>query len=106
MSLDVSLYVGDDRVFDANITHNLTTMADKAGIYEPVWRPEEVGIVVASQLIEPLRKGIDTLAADPDFFATFDAENKWGTYEQFLPWLRKYLAACEENPTASVSAWR
>ena len=83
MSLDVSLYVGDDRVFDANITHNLTTMADKAGIYGPVWRPEEVGIVVASQLIEPLRKGIDTAMADPAMRSSLicmcNSDRKWAS---------------------------
>jgi len=106
VSLDVSLYVGDGCVFDANITHNLGAMADAAGIYEPVWRPEEVGIVVAAQLIEPLRKGIDAMECDPKHFKTFNASNGWGLYENFLPWLQRYLAACEEYPTATVRAWR
>lgn len=29
----------DDKVFTANITHNLNTMAGEAGLYEALWRP-------------------------------------------------------------------
>ena len=59
MSLDVSLYykVEEDKkayVFDANITHNLTETADKIGIYEYVWRPEEHNMIHAKELIKPL----------------------------------------------------
>jgi hypothetical protein len=89
MSLDVYLYRRDEAgeehdLYTANITHNLNTMADKAGIYELVWRPEEVGIVVASQLIEPLRKGIEVLESDPEFFEAFEPPNKWG-YLRAIP---------------------
>ena len=57
MSLDISLTVSRD-VFDANITHNLTDMANAAGIYGVVWRPEENGIDCAEQLIAPLTEAI------------------------------------------------
>lgn len=39
MSLDISLILDDKVVFETNITHNLNTMADKAGIYYACWRP-------------------------------------------------------------------
>lgn len=51
MSLDVYLYVLVDtggaephraELFSANITHNLSRMAAAAGIYECLWRPEEM----------------------------------------------------------------
>ena len=108
MSLDISL----DREhithysFWANITHNLTAMADEAGIYEIVWRPEENGITHAWQLIEPLREAIATMKADPKRFKKHDAGNDWGTYKDFVPWLEEYLAACIEEPGATVSANR
>ena len=48
MSLDVELFEkidGVDRlVFEANVTHNLNRMAEAAGFYKEVWRPEEIGI--------------------------------------------------------------
>ena len=37
-----------EEVYSANITHNLGGMADEAGIYEALWRPEEVGIAKAT----------------------------------------------------------
>lgn len=107
MSLDVTLTADrPTEVFEANITHNLGTMASHAGIYHVLWMPEESGIIHARQLIEPLRAGLARLKADPERFKTFDAENRWGTYEQFIPWVEKYLAACEANPDATVSANR
>ena len=39
--------------YSSNITHNLGAMAREAGIYEACWRPEEIGITKAAQLIEP-----------------------------------------------------
>ncbi len=32
--------------------------------------------------------------------------NGWGTYKNFVPWVAKYLAACEEYPDADVSVSR
>lgn len=92
--------------FSQNITHNLNTMAMAAGIYHHVWRPEEIGITKASQLIEPLREGIRKMRGDPEYYEKYNSPNSWGLYENFLPWLEKYLAACEEYPEADVSVSR
>lgn len=57
MSLDVYLKaVRPAEVFSANITHNLGAMAEAAGIYRHLWRPEEVGV-------PPLPGGLDPTAA-------------------------------------------
>lgn len=93
-------------VFHANITHNLGAMANAAGIYEAVWRPDEHGITKARQLIEPLRAGIAKMEAAPQKFEQFNAKNGWGLYVHFLPWLKRYLAACEESPDADVRVSR
>lgn len=59
MSLDVYLRLDNgNEVYDANITHNLNTMAEEAGIYKHLWRPEELGITKAKDLIEPLAEGL------------------------------------------------
>lgn len=92
--------------YSANITHNLNRMAEEAGIYMQVWRPEEVGITHARQLVEPLRLGIARLKSDPGRFAAFNAPNGWGTYASFVPWLERYLAACEMYPDATVEVSR
>jgi hypothetical protein len=107
MSLDVYLTaVRKTEVFSANITHNLGRMADEAGIYECVWRPDEADIKHAGELIEPLRNGIALMESAPERFRAFDAPNGWGTYDQFVPWLKKYLHACEQNPDAAIGVSR
>ena len=92
--------------YSANITHNLGEMAQAAGIYYQVWRPEEVGIKTAAQMIEPLTVGIALLKSDAERFKRLDPSNGWGTYADFVPWLERYLAACIENPNAEVSVYR
>ncbi len=93
-------------IYSANITHNLTRMASAAGIYEALWRPGEVGITKAAQLIEPLARGLALLKADPAGFEALNAPNGWGRYEHFVPFVENYLAACRENPDADVHVSR
>lgn len=125
MSLDVSLsrtlYLSYDNgvtyteqqeeVYWANITHNLNKMAMEVSVqhhtlYEYLWRPEELGITKASELIYPLTIGLAKLKDNPDFYKTFDSPNGWGLYEHFVPFVDKYLNACILNPEASVHASR
>lgn len=113
MSLDIYLKAdtcphcgrGED-VFSANITHNLNKMAEEAGVYGIVWRPEENGIFVARQLVEPLRKAIEDMKADPQRFKRHNPDNGWGTYAGLLSWLEQYLEACVAFPDATVRASR
>lgn len=103
MSLDIHLTeVKECEVFWQNITHNLTDMAEAAGIYYHIWRPSEIGITEAGQLVQPLRDAIKLMKSDPERFKQFDAPNGWGTYEHFVPWVEKYLEACEANPKAKI----
>lgn len=89
--------------YSTNITHNLAAMAKEAGIYEHLWRPKEIGIIKARQLIEPLRAGLALMKADPSRFEKHNAPNGWGRYVDFVPWVEKYLAACEKNPDAEIN---
>ena len=113
MSLDV--YLGhpacptcgrSGEEWSANITHNLGPMASEAGIYKCLWRPDENGIRFAHELIEPLKAGLAQMKAEPARFKKFDAKNGWGTYEQFVPWVEAYLAACIAYPEATVNVSR
>ena len=107
MSLDVSLTaIKPTEVFSANITHNLGEMADAAGIYKHLWRPEEIGITKAAQLIEPLEEGLAKMKANPDEYRKYDASNGWGLYVDFVPWIESYINACKENPTAQISTYK
>ena len=91
-------------VFDRNITHNLTTMASAAGIYEALWRPTEHGYTKAEQIIPILKEGLEKMKRDPAFFKKFDSENGWGLYIHFVPFVEAVLAACEEYPDADIEA--
>lgn len=107
MSLD--FYLEELRpvtMFEANITHNLTQMAEKAGLYKFLWRPEEIPITAARQLIDPLRVGLEQLGADPEYFKQFNDPDGWGTYEHFVSCVKKCLAACELHPEADVRTSR
>lgn len=96
----------DNIVYGANITHNLNTMAREAGIYKHLWRPDEISVEKAQQLIEPLRGGLTLLESDPERFKQFNPKNGWGTYEGLVSFVREYLGACEEYPDADVRIWR
>lgn len=96
----------DETVFQANITHNLGAMAEAAGIYTHIWRPEEIGVEKANQIIEPLEAGLKLLKSDPQRFKGYDSENGWGVYDDFVPWVEKYLGACRQYPDAEVFASR
>ena len=138
MSLDVSLYTstkcphcgelikGKYEEYSANITHNLGTMAEKAGIYEALWRPhrlkenydipennneaewefEEKNITFAKDIIEILEKGLNDLKERPKYFKQFDSPNGWGLYIHFVPFVEKYLKACKEHPDAKIEISR
>lgn len=116
MSLDVSLSIkyhvsydngktteeAEKEVFEANITHNLNTMAEKAGVYKACWKPEEIGATKAKDILPILEKGYADLLARPDYFKQFDASNKWGIYKHFLPWVEDYRDACKAHPEATI----
>jgi hypothetical protein len=109
MSLDVWLMgipTEPQVLFSANITHNLGEMAEEAGIYDCLWHPENINAVYAKDIIEPLKKGIELMKLDPKRFIKFEPENGWGTYDNFMPWLEKYLEACIENPDSKIKVDR
>lgn len=95
-----------EQVYEANIAHNLSAMAEEAGIYLPLWRPGEVGITHARQLIEPLTAGLALLKSDRARFERLNAKNGRGTYDPFVLWVERYLAACVQHQDAMVEASR
>lgn len=93
-------------VFHSNITHNLNIMAENAGIYEHLWRPEELGITKAKELIEPLITGIKKLSKEPEYFQQFNPENGWGNYDNFIQFVTEYFVACVRYPDADIEVYR
>lgn len=95
-----------NEVYSDNITHNLNKMADAAGIYKHLWRPEEIGVTKASQLIDPLRNGLHELKSNPEKYKTLNPSNGWGSYEGLVNFVNNYLNACYEYPEAEVEVSR
>ena len=149
MSLDVTLYKPyhitydggatliekEEELYSANITHNLGKMANKAGIYEALWRPhllhfsctkemkedfnsddrdrwqkeyvfEDSIKMYARDIISHLEKGLKKLKAKPEYYEKFNSPNGWGMYEHFVPFVEKYLKACKEFPEAQIMVSR
>lgn len=114
MSLDVRLDGADchhcgrsgESFYSANVTHNLNKMADAAGIYQALWRPSEIGVEKARELVPLLEAGLAKLLADPEAFRSMNPDNGWGSYEGLVEFVRKYLDACREHPDADVSVSR
>jgi hypothetical protein len=93
-------------LFEANITHNLNKMASHAGVYQALWRPEEIGASKAENIIEILEHGYMNLLADPEKYKKFNPENGWGNYDILLRFVEKYIQACREYPKSLISVSR
>jgi hypothetical protein len=96
-------------------------MAEQAGIYKALWRPyqlhkdyvhcedykiemsfEDSVTIIASDIIDIIEQGLDLLKNRPDYFSKFDAENGWGTYVHFVPFVENYLNALKQYPNSIV----
>ncbi len=88
------------------MTHNLNEMAKAVGLYEVLWRAEEIGITVASQMILPLESGIKELEANHDKYKAYNAPNGYGNYDDFTKFCKSLLRKCREFPDAVVEASR
>ena len=113
-------------VYDSNITHNLGSMAQKAGLYEALWRPymlhkewkdnflddeqegmfEEGVTMYAKDIISKIEEGLKFLKRKPEYFEEFNSPNGWDMYENFVPFVENYLNACKEHPEAIVKTSR
>lgn len=100
MSLDLSLIkVMETEVFDTNMTHNVTPMWRKAGVYDALYNSERH---LAGEFIDVLIAGVADMEANADEYRALNAQNEWGTYGQALPWLREVLAAFERYPDGKI----
>lgn len=119
-------YIKDEELlYDANITHNLNVLAEKAGIYEALWRPyqlhpdfkhgedylEELEFensveMQAKDIIPVLEKGLLRMKKRPTYFKKFEVKNGWGLYIDFVPFVEKYLEACKQYPESIIKVSR
>ena len=95
-------------LYSANITHNLGSMAGAVGVYEAIWRPEEMvpPAKYAKDIIPILSEGLKKLKVYPEIYQKYNAANGWGMYENFVPFVERYLEACVDYPEALIHASR
>jgi len=111
MSLDIRFYLetgGDPegiKVFETNITHNVGVMAREAGIYKSIWRPDEMGVKCAGEIVETIEGGLERMKANPEKFKLLQ-HSSWGTYDQFVEWVEEYLNKCKAIPKARIDVNR
>lgn len=107
MGLDIGFtQVQEVEVASHNITHNLIQMAEACGLYMCLWRPEEMNLTKASELIPLVEEGLARLKAEPERFKKLDSPNGWGTYENFVRFVEDVLQSCKDYPDAKISACR
>lgn len=107
MSLDITVTaIAPTVVFDANLTHNLTEMAEFVGLYMVMWRPEECGIKTCADALTPLREGLHRLKTQESECRAMNPSNGWGTYEGLLKVTEDYIKVCEKHPEGKIDAYR
>ena len=111
MSLDFSIEktcscCGHTEYESFNITHNLGPMAEEAGVYKCLWRPEENGYETAIQIVPLLTDGIKAMLDDPEKFKMLNPSNGWGDYNGLMVAVGKILLECKKNPTYLIKACR
>ena len=104
-NMNINAWVGER--FSANITHNMTEMASAVGLYRPLWRPEEIGLKHAKDLIPILDMGLAMLkSGGKEKYTKYEPENKWGSYKGFVDFVESYLNACIKYPNTLICAER
>ena len=102
--------------FNGGTTHNLIEMAEQAGLYNAIWRPyklfnlsddeEYSREIFAKNLIDALQLGYDKLLNNPSYYIQYNSSNGWGTYDNFISFVERYLSACKKYPLAIVDVSR
>lgn len=93
--------VDTDEVFSRNMTNNVMSMAREAGIVDCIWMDNKTP---AKDILPIIEAGLSDMISNPDKYAKFNASNGWGTYDQFIPWLKDYVYHLREYPDSIASA--
>jgi hypothetical protein len=91
-----------DSLCELRITHNLAGMAFKAGIYDVLWNGDGK---YAEDIVSVVKKGLDNLESQPEYFKNFNSPNGWGAYENFVKFVKMYVIELEKFPLARISVY-
>ena len=103
MSLDITLTaVRPTTVWEGNITHNLTKMASEVDLYLPLWRPEELNIRLAGDLVPYLEHGLSRLISEQARLLQYNPPNGWGHYDNLVSFVTLFLHHARLHPDAEI----
>ena len=102
MGLDINL-VKKEYLVDMNITHNLTPMWKKAGIYDALYNSEGYE---AQEILPILIDGLANMVANKEEYEKLNSPNGWGLYENAVPWLIKLIQGCKDYPDSVIEVSR
>lgn len=102
MSLDIELKIDGDCVWSGNMTHNLNKIAIEAGVYECIWRPDEIGIKYAKDNISNLRFALGIFYSNYNELKKLNPPNGWGDIDGLIEVTQGFLGACTEYPDAII----
>jgi hypothetical protein len=106
MSLNVYLINEEGRqpsvVFQADITYDLRMMAMAVSIYDALWHPADVDIVVAKDLLISLSTALKVLLDSREMFEKYNPARNTGNYNTLVTFVSKYLTACIQYPDATI----
>lgn len=116
MSLDIWLYVqvdtgvslveidiSDRDGYDFNITHNVSKMWKKAGVFDALY---ESSGEQAGKYIDALERGLDDMRKNPEAYKELNPPNGWGDYSGALKFLEAWTSHCKRHPKAKIYVFR
>lgn len=106
MSLDIDLIEYGESMWSANMTHNLNKIAIEAGVYECLWRPDEIGVKYARDNISNLRFALGIFYSKYDELKKLNPSNGWGDIDGLIEVTQGFLRACMEHPNAIIECDR
>lgn len=106
MSLDIYLIEYGESMWSANMTHNLNKIAIEAGVYECLWRPDEIGVKYARDNISNLRFALGIFYSKYDELKKLNPSNGWGDIDGLIEVAQEFLKACMEYPNAIIECDR
>lgn len=90
-------------VWDRNVTSNLYAICERLGIEKVVYKPSEIGITRAEELIPHIKKSLQQISENYSELVLLQLQPEGSVVH--LQWmLESYLCACNLYPDAEVRA--
>lgn len=105
-----TLHRDDELIDELYITHNLNEMAIALGVYEIIWKPDEVfpnQDIKPSMVVDKLEEAYQDLKNNKNKYSQFNPKNGWGDYEALSYFIDRYINICKKHKdTIYITVWR